>query len=538
MHGKVKVDSTVVDPMEVFMAMSASLMDKQPVPFNPAYIIKPSVVQKLKIGGKPPREVFYRDTLTFMTKLPPAVQPKLCTCKYLCSGSPAAIICHSCSIYDPTRAAYYCDKCFLSRHPWHRVPHMYTTIENDESISHTLKIAHRVAEASRYENEGKGILHRLQKEKPKLKYVADDEKLDDQMRLYGRKVTALEEQVQQMRERLQNDIMHGDDLRRKSLYSREKIEDEPASEMEFEPLLGIENGSAVDISRAEPTQRAPQKAPQKLVDLRNSPFFESEPLFSDLQEGEEGFLSLPSYAVSVAPPANQQSGPSSMHAVLPSRKPMFVRADSTDSTGSMTLSPMDEQVGFFRGDSGIGMGLMRSSLNMIDEGGSGSEKNSLSFPGISETNDGNELNEESDSLGSLKQRTLRTTEDQKMKTVLSGISFTSVVHSDLDSVHSAHSHNSGNSGISTVGYDQGHVNSNVSSLSSSSVCIQRVFKGYLTRRTVSKMLTTRLVKVFSLEAGRGNINYHICTHLFPCKLTVYVWNILLYTTYCSCRLLL
>ena len=45
--------------------------------------------------------------------------------------------------------------------------------------------------------------------------------------------------------------------------------------------------------------------------------------------------------------------------------------------------------------------------------------------------------------------------------------------------------------------------SDISSLTRSAVSIQRILKGYLTRRIVSKMLCTRLMRVFSLEANRG-----------------------------------
>ena len=208
-------DTVQVD--DVLMAMAQCVVEKQPVLFEPIIALQDKK-RKFKIGGKPPREVFYRDTLTFMTKLSPPVQAKVCSCKYYCNGEIATIICHSCSIYNPENTAYYCKACFDSRHPWFRVQHIHTTIENDESIDMALKRQHNNAEAKRFELEGQDMLRRLQKEKPRLDFVADDEKVDNNVRVYGRKVTALEERINALRSSLQNDIKHGHEKRRGSYY--------------------------------------------------------------------------------------------------------------------------------------------------------------------------------------------------------------------------------------------------------------------------------------------------------------------------------
>lgn len=190
---------------EVLMAMADSVMEKQPKPFNPSLKFHDKKID-FKIGGKPPREIFYRKTVTFMTRLPPAVQRKLCNCQYICSGDVATIKCHSCAIYDPSGSSFYCTACYQSRHPWYRVKHINTPIKEDESIEHTLKIAHRMAEAARYEKEGVDLLSGLRAQIPALQFIADDEKVDDKLRVYGRRVVALEDHVMRLREYIHDDI--------------------------------------------------------------------------------------------------------------------------------------------------------------------------------------------------------------------------------------------------------------------------------------------------------------------------------------------
>lgn len=633
--------STVVDPMEVFASMTASLLEKQPKPFNPMYAIKPAPPHKLKVGGKPPREVFYRDTLIFMTSLPPPVQSKLCTCKYLCNGDAASIICHSCSIYDPTKAAYYCSKCFPTRHPWYRVPHLHTVIENDESISHTLKVAHRIAEASRYDNEGKGILRKIQNQKPNLAFVADDEKVDNQLREYGRKVTALEDHVLQLRERLRRDIIHGDVIpQRRSLYTNSetdvargqhliRMSDESSDLIDSTPT----SGTLLDSTRAESATNnsAESTNPEedgggeaggdqtrtKLEQLRRQPIFDSEPLFTSLQESERFDESAPE---TVGGSGGGWNRADVRKLALTERSP-FLRGDTADSADSMTFSP-DEGGSFFREDSNFN--IARSAgphLQAIEE--TDSVVTEPTEAGISPTrqdtttavvattaplNPQLSLSENpevtsaaifpptgnNDSAAPQWDQVALTEEAEEkgtslsspggLRRVLSGISFTSVAHSDIDSVHphsfNQHHHEpylhvtpfgqqtaaataaatassssdprdrpaplSGNSNeerthqhqskqeqpslsaklrsaqsanwlssiasveeaslegsISTMGSSSAASDSDVSSLSKSSISIQRIFKGYLARRTVSKMLTTRLMRVFSLEANRG-----------------------------------
>lgn len=238
---------------DLLMAMADSLMEKQPKAFNPVLKFQDQKIE-FKLGGKPPREVFYRNTVTFMTKLPPPVPNKACSVKYMCDGVDATIKCHSCCIYDPSGTAFYCDACFQACHPWYRVSHIYSQIEKDESIEHTLKIAHRVAEANRYEKEGKEILARLRREKPKLEYVANDELLDKQMRIYGRKTIALEEYIHKIRQELQEDIKRNDD--KKSLVG-----------IDFQQKLLIESSKLTRQSTASSFKSTGSRSPR----IKNKP---------------------------------------------------------------------------------------------------------------------------------------------------------------------------------------------------------------------------------------------------------------------------
>lgn len=205
---------------DVLYAMADSLMEKVPKPFNPTLKFYDKPVT-FKIGGRPPREIFYRQTMTFLTKLPPPVQSKSCSCQYLCQGDAAVIKCHSCSIYTPTNSAFYCQKCFDARHPWYRVPHIYTSIEKDESIEHTLKIAHRVSEAARYEQEGQEILKGIIREKERMQFIGDDEKVDNRIREYGRRAVALEDHITQLRQKLIAETE--DNMRRRSFVMDETM---------------------------------------------------------------------------------------------------------------------------------------------------------------------------------------------------------------------------------------------------------------------------------------------------------------------------
>ena len=154
---------------------------------------------------KPPKEIFYRQTTTFATQLPAAVLPKRCTCQYLCTGAPAEYKCLSCVMYDPKGVGFFCKLCFDARHPWYRVGHMYIDIDRDESIAHTIKVGHRRAEMIRYEREGIDLLKRVAELGPKIEYIADDVKVEGQLKSAGHKAQTLQARIHLLRRDIRAD---------------------------------------------------------------------------------------------------------------------------------------------------------------------------------------------------------------------------------------------------------------------------------------------------------------------------------------------
>jgi len=191
---------------DVLLAMAQNVIEDKHAVYHVESVPDPIVVMA-RGEKKPPREVFYRQTVTFATRLPPPVPPKRCTCKYLCTGAAAAVKCLTCIMYDPKNLGFFCQPCFDSRHPWYRAPHVFASIEKDESVEHTLKVAHRRAEASRYEREGKDIYDNLLKMGPQLAYVGDDIKLGDNVKDIGHRTVALEAKMRQMRIELRKSIV-------------------------------------------------------------------------------------------------------------------------------------------------------------------------------------------------------------------------------------------------------------------------------------------------------------------------------------------
>ena len=64
----------------VLQSMADSLMNVEHLFVVPYH---EEVEPNCKVGGKPPREVFYRNTLTFATKIPLAVSARRCTSQYV-----------------------------------------------------------------------------------------------------------------------------------------------------------------------------------------------------------------------------------------------------------------------------------------------------------------------------------------------------------------------------------------------------------------------------------------------------------------------
>jgi hypothetical protein len=148
---------------------------------------------------KPPREIFYRKALTFVTSIPQPIKPRKCTFRVCCLGSIATRKCFSCTLFDPYGCGYYCDACFAKRHPWYRVPHMYTDISNDENVDYSLKLAHQSAVVARIENEGTQILNNISDQQSKLNVIRDDVVIDDKMRIVGRKATDISQRLARLR---------------------------------------------------------------------------------------------------------------------------------------------------------------------------------------------------------------------------------------------------------------------------------------------------------------------------------------------------
>jgi len=193
-------------PDDILRAMASCLVQDDSAIYNVADLADraPPVLETIK---KPPKEIFYRKTQLFATRIPGEVGPKRCTCKYLCHGAPAAIKCLSCVMYDPKGLGFFCKMCFDARHPWYRVPHIFNDIEKDESVQHTLKVSHRRAEMVRYEREGQQELKMLLENVPKLDYIADDRKVADGLKEVGNRTTALEKKMRDYRKSLRADIL-------------------------------------------------------------------------------------------------------------------------------------------------------------------------------------------------------------------------------------------------------------------------------------------------------------------------------------------
>ena len=123
-------------PNDILMSMAACLVQDNSAVYHVKTLPdrEPPEMESIK---KPPKEIFYRKTQLFATKIPVEVGPKRCTCKYLCHGAPAEIKCLSCVMYDPKGVGFFCKLCFDARHPWYRVPHIFNEIE----IAHNITIS-------------------------------------------------------------------------------------------------------------------------------------------------------------------------------------------------------------------------------------------------------------------------------------------------------------------------------------------------------------------------------------------------------------
>ena len=191
---------------EVLASMASVLVDNNTQVFNVEELPDRSP-PKFLASKKPPKEVFYRKTQLFSQAIPAEVGPKRCTCVYLCHGAPAVIKCSSCQIYDPKNLGLFCQLCFDARHPWYRVPHVYESVESDESVAHTLKVSHRRAEMKRFTAEYEAEYKSLIENKPKLDYIEDDVRVVSRLREVGSRTMALEKSMRDFRKSLRQDIL-------------------------------------------------------------------------------------------------------------------------------------------------------------------------------------------------------------------------------------------------------------------------------------------------------------------------------------------
>ena len=130
----------------------------------------------------------------------------------------------SCALYDPNGVGFFCDLCFKAQHPWYRVPHVYMDINKEEGISHQLKVAHRIAEVTRYEREGQDILKKVENMKPNLNYVGDDFQVEANVQIAGHKMLDLEDKMRNIRIGLRHEIRESaeEDIRKGNLVKRAK----------------------------------------------------------------------------------------------------------------------------------------------------------------------------------------------------------------------------------------------------------------------------------------------------------------------------
>ena len=160
----------------------------------------------LRLKPKPPKEMFYRKTLSIDSQLGRKVMPELCTCKFVCFGSLATLKCLNCSVFDPLGLGYYCDKCFETRHPWYRVAHIVAPIYRNEDIRQSILKQESQLQADRRKLESYQLIDKIKANQFRLTIVADDLQVDTSLRKAARKSIGLEYKLYQMRRKLRKEI--------------------------------------------------------------------------------------------------------------------------------------------------------------------------------------------------------------------------------------------------------------------------------------------------------------------------------------------
>eukprot|EP00603_Paraphysomonas_imperforata_P007089 CAMPEP_0114418898 /NCGR_PEP_ID=MMETSP0103-20121206/3741_1 /TAXON_ID=37642 ORGANISM="Paraphysomonas imperforata, Strain PA2" /NCGR_SAMPLE_ID=MMETSP0103 /ASSEMBLY_ACC=CAM_ASM_000201 /LENGTH=358 /DNA_ID=CAMNT_0001587285 /DNA_START=33 /DNA_END=1106 /DNA_ORIENTATION=+ len=194
----------VVGVMDLLSAMSQSLLDVQEE--EKKVIIKDTKKFHLKTQGRPPKQIFYRDSIVIQSKPPPVHKKELCTTRFVCHGALATIKCLTCAMTDPAGVGYYCNACFKQKHPWYRVEHIHTEIDQSENIRNSQKLQDSQLEKSRQLIDGQNTLDRLRQQLTKLDEVSDDIKVDTEIRGVARRSVQLETKLASMRRELRKDV--------------------------------------------------------------------------------------------------------------------------------------------------------------------------------------------------------------------------------------------------------------------------------------------------------------------------------------------
>jgi hypothetical protein len=194
----------VVGVMDLLNAMSQSLLDVKEE--EKKVIIKDNKKFHLKTQGRPPKQIFYRDSIVMQSKPPPVYKKERCTTRFVCHGALATIKCLTCAMTDPAGVGYYCNACFKQKHPWYRVEHIHTEIEQSENIRNSQKLQDAQLEKSRQVIDGQNTLGKLRTQLKNLDYVEDDIKVDTEIRSVARRSVQLETKLASMRRQLRSDV--------------------------------------------------------------------------------------------------------------------------------------------------------------------------------------------------------------------------------------------------------------------------------------------------------------------------------------------
>ena len=194
----------MVGMMDILNSMSQSLMDvKEDDKKVPNSDIRKF---KLKTQGRPPKEIFYRDTIIMQSKPPPIHKLEICTTKFVCFGSIATIKCLTCALTDPAGTGYYCNACYKHKHPWYRVEHICTEISKNEDVRNSQKLQDAQLEKSRQLIDGNNTVSRIKKQIEKLEEVSDDLQVDTNIRSAARRSVQLETKLASLRRQLRKDV--------------------------------------------------------------------------------------------------------------------------------------------------------------------------------------------------------------------------------------------------------------------------------------------------------------------------------------------